>query len=140
MNCATCDEPTTVTANGNCPPCYNAQQEAWQKRMAIRLCPDLFDKDKLIRLLLSQHWQHECDIIVNYMPPYPRPDTQPRCVVRYCYDDGTEHFLRHSAGPMQGYFWDIYGDDFHSPELALLSISNAPAPPRVHAVIPTHGR
>lgn len=38
-------------------------------------------------------------------------------------------FLRYSCGPRQGFFWDIYGDDFQTPELALLAISQAPTSP-----------
>jgi hypothetical protein len=77
---------------------------------------------------LRSEWMNRVDIVVDYMPPYPGKDTRPRLVIRY--NDGTEHspFLRHSAGPKQGFFWDIYGDDFQTLELAILALSEAPTP------------
>jgi hypothetical protein len=38
-------------------------------------------------------------------------------------------FLRYSQGPHQCHFWDVYGEDYQSPELALLALLQAPAPP-----------
>jgi hypothetical protein len=38
-------------------------------------------------------------------------------------------YLRYSAGPKQGHFWDAYGEDYLSPELALLALVQAPVPP-----------
>ncbi len=108
--------------------------------MAIRQDPAQFDTAKLVNLMLSQHWMHKCKIDTAYMPPHPHKDTRPTCQVHYTYKDGSVTGLRYSAGPLQGYFWDIYGEDFHSPELALLALSQAPPPPRVEHVIPTHGR
>lgn len=78
----------------------------------------------LVELLLDQHWHKGCEIIDGYMPPYPGPETWPSIVVR-CAAMGA--FLRYSHGPLQCYFWDIYGDDMHSVELALLALSRAPA-------------
>ncbi len=83
------------------------------------------DSGKLVELLLDQHWHKGCEIIDGYMPPYPGPETRPTVVVR-CPSMGA--FLRHSHGPLQCYFWDIYGDDMHSVELALLALSRAPSP------------
>lgn len=37
-------------------------------------------------------------------------------------------YLRHSCGPQQGFFWDIYGDDMQSVELAVLALHQAPYP------------
>lgn len=140
FTCKTCGEANLeAIINDECCDCHRDSTEKWRKRMAIRQDPAKFNVGKLINLLLTQHWMHECEVIPDYMPPYPDRDTRPTCVVRYTYDNGTETF-QHSKGPLQGYFWDVYGDDLHSPELALLCISVAPAPPRVHAVIPTHGR
>lgn len=136
--CETCGDGRPVTGR-QCIGCANKARAAWQARMKVRMDTSQFDPDKLVRLLLDQHWMHEVEIVAAYLPPHPRPDTRPRCVARYRYDDGQETFLRHSAGPLQGYFWDVYGDDLHTPELALIAISRAPAPPRVHAVMPTHG-
>lgn len=81
--------------------------------------------EKLVDLLLDQPWHKGCEIINGYMPPYPRPETQPTVVVR-CAAMGA--FLRYSHGPLQEYFWDIYGDDMHSVEIAILALSRAPAP------------
>lgn len=78
--------------------------------------------ERLARNLLQFTWQRECQIIPEYMPPFPRGD-QPRCVVQH-----RERFLRYSRGPAQGYSWDCYGDDFLCPELALIAISQAPMP------------
>lgn len=140
MKCKECHAEVTSLANDLCIPCWNVATEKWQKRMAIRQDAGQFDPQRLVNLLLTQHWMHKCQIIPAYMPPFPRPDTRPRCVVRYIYDSGEDTFLRHSGGPLQGFFWDMYGDDLNSPELALIAISQAPPPHRVHACIPTHGR
>ena len=83
------------------------------------------DAEKLVALLLEQHWHKSCEVIDGYMPPHPGKDTQPKCVVRYvpfgC-------FLRYSKGPRQGFFWDIYGDDMQTVELAVVALASAPAP------------
>jgi hypothetical protein len=115
------------------------ERKAWQAKMATRQDPLQFDVEKLIAVMLSAHWMHECVIHPAYMPPFPREDTRPTCKVSWTEPDGGSHWLRHSAGPMQGYFWDVYGDDFLRPELALLAVSQAPPPPRIDFVIPTHG-
>ena len=90
---------------------------------------------KLIGYLLDQPWHQKCEIILNYMPPYPTPDTRPS--VQVCYNNGAEHppYLRHSRGPLQGYFWDIYGDDMLNIELAILALSQAPAPVNVSPIV-----
>lgn len=140
FTCKTCgDANLEAVINDLCCDCHRDATEKWKKRMAIRQDPAKFNMDRLIRLMLTQHWMHECEIIPDYMPPYPGRDTRPTCVVRYTYDSGSTAFLRHSVGPLQGYFWDAYGEDLHTPEMALICISQAPAPPRVHAVIATHG-
>lgn len=89
----------------------------------------------LADLLLGEAWKGACEIIPDYMPPHPTPTTQPRVVVRIGIKGRGEHqeeesysYLRHSAGPKQGFFWDIYGDDMQSVELAVLALSQAPAP------------
>jgi hypothetical protein len=141
MACKECGDPNLeASINGRCSDCHRTATAKWQAKMAIRQDPAQFDMSKLVRLLLTQHWMHECQIVPEYMPPFPNEETRPTCQVRYIYDSGEPTFLRYSGGPLQGYFWDIYGDDMHSPELALVAISNSPAPPRVEAVIPTHGQ
>lgn len=83
--------------------------------------------DGLIRAAFCKNpmdWRHFAEIIHNYMPPYPREDTTPRVVVKF-----RESYLRYSQGPRQGYFWDLYGDDFRNPNLAFMAIVDAPTPP-----------
>lgn len=38
-------------------------------------------------------------------------------------------WLRHSKGPKQGHFWDMYGDDYQTEALARLAIAEAPLKP-----------
>ena len=98
--------------------------------------PQLLDMMKLLDLLFEDgtnckalDWRRFATIEPVYVP-YPEPNVRPKCVVRF----GTKDFLRHSAGPRQHHFWDMYGDDYLSPELALLALVQAPPPPRVLAV------
>ncbi len=83
-----------------------------------------FNTDKLIKTLLSEHWHKHCEIIPDYMPPHPHKDTRPTVKVK-C----GEWFLRCSHGPIQGYFWDIYGDDLSCVEYAIIALSKSQAPP-----------
>jgi hypothetical protein len=101
--------------------------------------PDFFHTPRLVNKLLSYRWQHECEIIPEYTPPYPRGDTQPSCVVRYTNEKKQVRFLRYSKGPGTGTFWDVCGDDFLTTELALVELSKAAPPPGVNSIIPTHG-
>jgi len=89
------------------------------------------DATKLMEYLLDEPWHESCEIIPDYMPPHPRPETRPTVQVRY--NDGTEHppFLRYSKGPRQRYFWDIYGEDMQNVGLAIIALSQAPAPRNV---------
>lgn len=97
----------------------------------------MFSSDRLVTTLLNERerpWLKDVDIVPDYMPPHPRKDTNPRCVIRYSFidkrDGESEHcFLRYSGGPRQGVFWDMYGDDFLYPELALIALVSAQAPP-----------
>lgn len=68
-------------------------------------------------------WRVHAEIIPAYMPPFPRPDTKPIVVVKY-----DKSFLRHSCGPRQGFFWDLYGDDFMNVGLAFKALIEAPTP------------
>lgn len=98
-------------------------QSDWIKELASRA-----DCTKLVELLLDQPWHSRCEIIPDYMPPFPSADTRPTLQVRY--NDGSEHppFLRYSNGPKQGFFWDIYGEDLQTVSLAILALHQAPAP------------
>jgi hypothetical protein len=92
--------------------------------------PSLFTVESLLKALLDDSfgnvdaWRRCAEIVPKYMPPHPRSDTKPICAVR-CGDS----FLRYSVGPGQGYFWDMYGEDFINPSLALLALCQAPPPP-----------
>ncbi len=92
--------------------------------------PALFTVERLLATFLDDSsgshdvWRQTATIIPGYMPLFPRPETRTRCVVR-C--GGS--FLRHSHGPSQGHFWDAYGDDYQTPELAFMALLEAPIPP-----------
>lgn len=81
--------------------------------------------------LLDQPWHSRCDIIRDYTCRPTRRKTRPTVQVRY--NDGSEHppFLRYSCGPKQGFFWDVYGEDFQDVQLAVIALSKAPAPVNV---------
>lgn len=83
------------------------------------------DAELLIDYLLQEWWHPQCEIIEEYVAPYAHKDMQPRCVIRHIPTGG---FLRYSRGPKQGFFWDVYGEDFQSKELALIALSAAPCP------------
>lgn len=93
------------------------------------IAPEMFNLGELVAAVLESNgnegaWRQYCEIIPRYMPPFPSPDTRPRCVVR-C----GESFLRHSKGPRQGHGWDVYGDDYITPELAIIALGEAGPPP-----------
>jgi len=69
-------------------------------------------------------WHLHVEVVENYMPPFPRPDTKPSIQVRW-----GDSFLRYARGVFQPWFWDIYGDEFYSVQRAWLSVAQAPAPP-----------
>jgi hypothetical protein len=94
--------------------------------------PSLFTVERLLAAFLydsfgnRDRWRKFAEIVPDYLPPHARPDTKPRCVVRY-----GDSFLRYSKGPLQGFGWDTYGDDMQSTELALMALLQAPVPPSV---------
>lgn len=94
--------------------------------------PAMFTVERLLAVMFDDTlgnvdaWRKRAEIVKAYMPPFPREDTKPKCVVRL---DGA--FLRYSKGPRQGYFWDGYGDDLLSPEDALFALLQAPVPPHL---------
>lgn len=69
-------------------------------------------------------WKLRAEIMPRYKFPHQDSEKPSRCVVRY-----GNWFLRHSAGPMQGHFWDSYGDDYLTPGLALRALFEAPIVP-----------
>lgn len=93
------------------------------------------DGPALARLLLTEKWQMDAEIVPNYVPPYGKPTSAPYCVARvriHSTQPNTEEdsysYLRYSKGPVQGFFWDSYGDDLQSFEIAVIALSQAPAP------------
>lgn len=96
------------------------------KNQSLR--PEMFRVDRLIDYLADQDWHNSCEIIPDYMPKFPREDTRPSVIVRCNNHPEYPAYLRHSAGPKQGFFWDTYGDNFLTPELALIALSQAPFP------------
>jgi hypothetical protein len=57
----------------------------------------------------------------------------------YWKDSDNSKFLRYSKGPGTGSFWDVYGDDYHSKELAFAEMLKVWIPPNGSFNIPTHG-
>jgi hypothetical protein len=113
--------------------------------MAVHNSHAMFDHSTLIDSLLQYRWQHECTIIPGYQPD---GNGLVKCVIVYENNHAVDQygmpqqkqFLRYSKGPLPGTFWDIYGDDFHSPEIALIALSKAAPPTLVGAVVPTYGK
>lgn len=89
----------------------------------------LFTVERLVATLLDDRcgnndkWRKHATIEAPLVPLGP---DDPKVLVRF-----DNSFLRHSKGPRQGFFWDSYGDDFQTPELALLALIHAPVPPWV---------
>lgn len=97
-------------------------------RIARKITASQFNLERLVDTLCDDDntpWRRHLEIIPDYMPPYPHKDTRPTVQIR-C----GEWFVRHSKGPWQSYFWDMYGDDFITPELALAVLPRLPEPPR----------
>lgn len=88
----------------------------------------LADPRQLFGTSWATEWQKTVVIITDYMPPFPRADTRPRTVVSWR-GANTTWFLRWSHGPVQGYFWDAYGDDFLNLTLAMRAILFCDEPP-----------
>jgi hypothetical protein len=92
--------------------------------------PRLFTVEALLSSMLDDShgnrnkWGALAEVVPDYMPPHPQADTRPKCVVKCGLS-----FLRYSAGPRQGHFWDMYGDDYQTPALALMALLEAPIPP-----------
>lgn len=137
--CSDCQEPCKTTHNGRCHICAEKARRAWSEVYTRRQDAAQFVPQKLVNLLLTQVWQHQCQIIPDYMPNFPREDTKPTCVIRHSSGENEYQFLRYSNGPLQGFFWDMYGDDFGSPEMALIALSQCPPPTRGAICVTTHG-
>ena len=68
--------------------------------------------------------QNECIIITDYLPPFPNYNTKPACVVFHKETDSFLRFFELSGD----YFWDLYGTDFKTIELAIEALSKASKP------------
>lgn len=89
----------------------------------------------LARLMLTESWHPYAEIIPNYVPKFAKEGFCPEVQVRVKIFSEALHtepesysYLRYSKGPDQGFFWDIYGDDMQTFELAVLALYKAPAP------------
>jgi hypothetical protein len=93
------------------------------------ITPNLFTVERLLAALLDDRpngrdqWRKHLTIEPKYVPERA-PKTLPIVAVRF-----ENWFLRYSKGPAQGFFWDIYGDDFQTTELAFMAVLQAPIPP-----------
>lgn len=83
----------------------------------------MFNVKALVNLLLkkgpfqdSDNWKHQATIL-------PIDNGYTVCLSTWA--------LRWSKGPVQGYFWDFYGDHFLTPEQALMGLYHAPPIPRM---------
>lgn len=84
--------------------------------------------EELLKLVMTKPWHKGCEII------------QEDGKVKVKYEDNTEHppglrkmpeggaFMSSNSRVENGLFWDIGGDDFGSPEKALLAILQSPEP------------
>lgn len=99
--------------------------------------PKLFTVEGLLSAMLYDRrgnvdpWRKDAEILPAYVAPSTDQGAKPECRVRL-----GRSFLRYSVGPVQGYFWDDYGDDFMNPEIALLALMSAPIPPDMIASRP----
>lgn len=67
-------------------------------------------------------WRKYCEIIPDESDARGKKIVVVRC---------REAYLRYSKGPKQGFFWDMYGDDMMTPEMALVALLHlSPALPR----------
>jgi hypothetical protein len=86
----------------------------------------IFNLERLIDWLIGYSnsnpeniWIRDCEIIKNDKNEF---------VVKHKSKEYPARYLRYSKGPHQHYFWDIYGENFLIPELALIALSKAPVP------------
>lgn len=101
------------------------------KNNSSDLCTYKFDLGRLVSNLLIHEWQRHCVISKTKLTGRGFGTIPLKLVVSYTSNDGVVKYLRHNKGPLPWYFWDTYGDDFLSPEVALIAISKSPPPPNV---------
>ena len=88
----------------------------------------LFTVERLLATLIDQRdyhdggWRNDAEIITQMLPAYGCSKVVVKC---------GDVYLRHSKGPRQGHSWDTYGDDYQTPELALIALLSAPPPPHL---------
>ena len=88
---------------------------------------DYITLGELMKAFFGQNprdWRYQAEIITDSMPQFPVEDTKPIMAVKY-----GEAYLRYSAGPHQGFFWDDYPDDLMTFGLAFKALLEAPTPP-----------
>lgn len=89
---------------------------------------DLFTVEELLEALLDNTpqngWMKLVEILPDYRFPFASDDASKLCAVR-C----GEHYLCFSNGPVQHYYWSDIGNDFKTPENALIALLKAPVPP-----------
>lgn len=90
-----------------------------------------FDLNNLVSNLIIHRWQRHCVISKTKLTGNGFGTIPLKLIVSYTSNDGTVNYLRYSTGPSTWFFWDVYGDDFLNPEIALLAISKCPPPPNV---------
>lgn len=85
------------------------------------------EREKMVdNLLLAQThpWRLQAEIIVGYA----RREKQ-KIVIRFRHNKDRTSYLRYSAGPGAGYFWDMGGDDFLNIGFAFRALQQAHRPP-----------
>jgi len=90
------------------------------------------DKKPGVLRYVSGNVHEDVVIILDYMPPFPGPDTKPQKVV-VC-SQSCNAMLRFEKDPI----WDVYGSDYGTVEKALEVLTKAPKPqkPYVEFTIP----
>lgn len=98
--------------------------------------PKLFTVESLLESFLADSfgnvdaWRKYASIEPKRVPMYAcktgctDADYVDGWVVRY-----GKSFLRYSCGPGRSLIWDLYGDNFMTPELAFRGLLDAPVPP-----------
>jgi len=94
--------------------------------------PTLFTVESLLRVFLDDQfgnrdaWRKYASIEQETVPACDVHKSRTIWVVRF-----GRSYLRYSQGPLQGFSWDVYGDDFQNPALAFKALLEAPVPPGI---------
>jgi len=91
----------------------------------------------LLKKMLNKDWISNCFLEFVY-PKAPTNaantsvssnPTSRHLFIRYDTEKKGSAYLRYQNGPIQGYYWGSFGDDFQDIETATIALSQAPAPP-----------